>query len=46
VLDIGGTCGIPPADGSGGMWDAGSRPLEGLGGLEPDMHRGGGVNNC
>jgi hypothetical protein len=42
-LDIGGTCGKPPADGSGGLWDAGEGPLEGLGGLEPDMHKGGGL---
>jgi hypothetical protein len=44
-LNIGGTCGIPPADGSGGMWDAGLGLLERLGGLEPDMHKRGGPVN-
>jgi hypothetical protein len=40
--DIGGTCGIPSADSSGGMWDAGEGLLEGLGDLEHDMHKRGG----
>jgi hypothetical protein len=42
TLDIGWTCGKPPADGSGGLWDAGEELLEGLGGLKPDMHNKGG----
>jgi hypothetical protein len=42
-LDIGGTWGKPPANGSRGLWDAGEGPVGGLGGLEPEMHRGGPV---
>jgi hypothetical protein len=42
ALDIGGTCGLPPADGSRALCDAGEGPLQGLGGMEPDVHRGGG----
>jgi hypothetical protein len=42
-LDIGGTYGKPPANGSGGWWDAGEEPLEGLGAWGP-ICTGGAVN--
>jgi len=38
--DIGGNWRKPPANGSGGLWDAGEGPVAGLGGLEPEMQRG------
>jgi hypothetical protein len=40
-LGISGTWGTTPANGSVGLYDAGEGRFVGLGGLEPDMHRGG-----
>jgi hypothetical protein len=31
-----------PADSGGGLWEMGVGPLEGLGAMEPKMHKGGG----
>jgi hypothetical protein len=41
ALDIGGTCGKLPTDGSGAFWDAGEAPLEGLGAWGPICTGGG-----
>jgi hypothetical protein len=40
-LDIGGTRGKAPANGSVGLYDGGEWPFAGLEGLEPEMRRGG-----
>jgi hypothetical protein len=41
-LDVGGTCGIRPEYGNGGFKDAREGALKGLGGMEFDVHKGGG----
>ena len=46
ALDIGGACRVSPADGRGGLWEAGEGLHEGLGGMEPEIHKGGAANSC
>ena len=47
ALNIGGACRVSPANGRGGVCDAGEGLLEGLGGMEPKIHKGGGAaNSC
>ena len=43
ALNFGGACRTTPANSRGGLWEVGEGLLEGLGAMEPEIHKGGGL---